>query len=1043
MVVAFQIDSSRLLSFDIRTSKSKNNTNNPEVSMKNRLLTCLSLILVLATTSVFAQTGGIRGKVIDASTGESLPNANIVVKELNRGASSDINGNYAITNIPAGTYTVESSFVGYKRFSTRVTVGEATVTLNINFEPALVGLDELVVTGYSVTTKREVTGAITQVKAEQIENLPIQSFDQALQGRAAGVQVTSASGQPGGAIRVRIRGFGSINASNQPLYIVDGVQLTENAQGSSQASSNPLASLNPNDILSIEILKDAAAASIYGAQAANGVILITTKQGRAGSSVITVNSTMGWTSQPKFYETMDSPTWLNFMMEAFENHAKVTLGNVQAARNLVLANYYPGCTAALLGTPKCDPAQATTYDWQRAVYQTGVNREIDASLSGGTDVTRFFLSTGFENSEGQAKFTDFKRMSLRANVDHRVNSKMTVESRINLASTRQFGAVADGNFINGPFFMGAWQQPTQPIYNADGSFNELVPYANIVLYQQLDQRKTRGNDIQGSLAFNYKLPQNVILRVFGGLNFRQTRDTNYRSALIPGAPRTNAGDLFEANREIFSYNVNATLNYNKSFKNVHNVSALLGSEYKEESQEAFTAAGRGFANPLFDILSLAATPAGVSGTATEFKAASVFGQLKYDYGNRYLVNATARYDGSSRFGVDNRWGLFYAFSGAWNLANEEFIPLPEAINDLKLRAGYGITGNSGIGNFASKSLFGSGGSYNNGAGLRPSQLANNILTWEEAKTINAGLDFAILDSRISGSLDLYRKRNERLLLGRSLPSDSGFGSITENAGVVQNQGYEFEITSRNVDRDNFLWTSSFNITSNQNELIALNEGQTRIGNSYIVGEPLRYYWGYKWAGVNPADGRPMWYDVNGNITYLVQAADEQIISYLDPTHYGGFNNTFSYKGLTLDIFFQYDLGGNTFEQQVGYFLMDPGTAGGLLTRLLDRWTTPGQITNIEKAFRTRNEPGMSSRTTGSTWYIESTSYIRLKNATLSYSLPDNVVSRLGIRNFKVFATGQNLYTWTAYTGLDPEFLDTAGAPYPQGRTIRTGVQLQF
>jgi len=1011
--------------------------------MKNRLLICLSLILLLATGTALAQSGGIRGKVIDATTGESLPNANILVKELGRGASSDINGNYSIINIPAGTYTIESSFVGYKRFSTRVTIGESVVTLNINFEPALVGLDELVVTGYGVQTKREVTGAITQVKAEQIENLPIQSFDQALQGRAAGVQVTSASGQPGGAVRVRIRGFGSINASNQPLYIVDGVQLTEESQTSSQASSNPLAALNPNDILSIEILKDAAAASIYGAQAANGVVLITTKQGRAGSSVITINSTVGWTEQAKFYETMDSPTWLNFLMEAFENHANVVGTNVQAARNLILTNFYPGCTTAGLGTAACDPNLAQTYDWQRAVYQTGVNREIDASLSGGTDVTRFFVSAGFENSEGQAKFTDFKRMSLRTNVDHRVNSKMTVETRINLASTRQFGAVADGNFINGPFFMGAWQQPTRPIYNADGSFNEAVPYANIVQYQLLDQRKTRGNDIQGSMAFNYRLPQNLILRVFGGLNFRQTRDTNYRSSLLPGAPRTNGGDLFEANREIFSYNVNATLNYNKSFNNVHNVSGLLGSEYKEESQESFTASGRGFANPLFDILSLAATPSGVSGFATEFKAASVFGQAKYDYNNKYLVNATARYDGSSRFGVDNRWGLFYAISGAWNLANEDFIPLPNAVTDLKLRVGYGITGNSGIGNFASRSLFGSGGSYNAAAGLRPSQLANNILTWEEAKTINLGVDYAIFEGRISGSLDLYRKRNERLLLGRSLPSDSGFGSITENAGVVQNQGYEFEITTRNIDRGDFYWTTSFNITSNQNELIALNEGQTRIGNSFIVGEPLRYYWGYRWAGVNPADGRPMWYNKDGNITYLVQAADEQIISYLDPTHYGGLTNTFSYKGFTLDVFFQYDLGGNTFEQQVGYFLMDPGTQGGLLTRLLDRWTTPGQITDIEKAFRNRNEPGMSSRTTASTWYIESTSYIRLKNATISYQLPDNITSRVGIRTLKVFATGNNIFTWTAYPGIDPEFLATSAAPYPQGRTVRTGVQLQF
>ncbi len=1011
--------------------------------MKNRLLVCLSLFLFLVTGTALAQSGGIRGKVIDATTGESLPNANILVKELGRGASSDINGNYSIMNIPAGTYTIESSFVGYKRFSTRVTVGESTVTLNINFEPALVGLDELVVTGYGVQTKREVTGAITQVKAEQIENLPIQSFDQALQGRAAGVQVTSASGQPGGAIRVRIRGYGSINASNQPLYIVDGVQLTENSQNASQASSNPLASLNPNDILSIEVLKDAAAASIYGAQAANGVILITTKQGRAGSSVITVNSTFGWTEQAKFYDKMDSPTWLNFLMEAFENHAKVVGTNVQAARNLILTNFYPGCTSALLGTPSCDPNLAPTYDWQRAMYQTGINREIDASISGGTDVTRFFVSAGFEDSEGQARRTDFKRMSLRTNVDHRVNSKMTVETRINLASTRQFGAASDGNYINGPFFAGAWMQPTRAIYNPDGSYNESVPNANIVQWQDLEEKNARTNDVQGSLAFNYRLPQNLILRVFGGLNFRQARDTNYRSSLIPGASRTNGGDLFEANREIFSYNVNATLNYNKSFKNVHNVSGLLGTEYKEESQEAFTAAGRGFANPLFDILSLAATPATVSGTATEFKAASVFGQAKYDYNNKYLFNATARYDGSSRFGIDNRWGLFYAFSGAWNLANEDFIPLPAAITDLKLRAGYGITGNSGIGNFASRSLFGSGGSYNSGAGLRPSQLANNILTWEEAKTINVGLDYAILEGRISGALDLYRKRNERLLLGRSLPSDSGFGSITENAGVVQNQGYEFEITTRNVDRGDFYWTSSFNITSNQNELIALNEGQTSIGTSYFVGEPLRFYYGYNWAGVNPADGRPMWYDQNGNITYLVTAADQEIISYLDPTHYGGLTNTLSYKGITLDVFFQYDMGGNTFEQQVGYFLMDPGTQGGLLNRLLDRWTTPGQVTDIEKAFRNRNEPGMSSRTTASTWYIESTSYIRLKNATLSYQLPDNITSRLGIRTFKVFATGNNLITWTKYPGIDPEFLDTANAPYPQGRTIRTGVQLQF
>lgn len=1039
----------------------------------------LSLIVMFPALAS-AQSGSITGTITDSRTGEALPGATVFLPDLSLGQSTNLDGQYTISNVPAGTHAVRITYVGYVAQLTEVTVtaGEQT-TLNIEMVADRVELRDLVVTGYGVQPRREVTGSIAQVRGESIANIPVQTFDSAIQGRAAGVTITSASGQPGGAVRVRVRGTGSIGAGNDPLYVVDGVPVTVNTDVSTQASSNALAAIAPSDIESIEILKDAAAASIYGAQAANGVVLITTKRGAAGRTNFTVNSQVGISEPTNTYDMLNGQEWVAAQIEGRRNQANAfarrgQLGNAAdpdvQERNFRGQGTPTGTAAQLIGLPDdpaeraiiFDPTQTSleeflqyvpSYDWQDEVYHTGNSRSFGISAQGGSDQTRFFISGSYEYQEAQVIRSNFERFNVRSNIDHTVSELFTLETSIGLTTFNQFGAIADGNFINGPFFAAPYSVPIQAIYNEDGSFNENVTgNYNIIQGLRLEEREARTNQVVGNIAGNFNLTPNLVFRSFYGIDYRNVRDTNVRPPEIP-AFSGQGGSTFEANREILNYNTNQTLSYFNTFDDVHNLSSLVGFEYRHQTRESFTASGTGFNSGLFRYLQNAATPASVGGFFTEYKIAGFFGQARYDFDKRYFATATLRYDGSSRFGADKQWGLFYAGSLGWELSEENFLADVEWLDQLQLRASYGVTGNSQIGDFGSRSLFGGGATYNGVAALRAIQLGNNVLTWEEAATINLGLNWALFEGRIYGAVDVYRRTNSRLLLPDFLFADSGFGSFNNNIGEVRNQGIEVEIGGTLVNWEGLRWVTDFNITFQENEVRDLGQDEGEefrvvFGRRLDIGRPIFQERLIRFAGVNPADGRGMFYDRDGNITYTPTADDVQYVGSAFPDVIGGWNNTVSYSGFTLDIFFQYSLGQDSFKQQEGFFLDGTVFRGrGLTARTLDRWQRPGDLTDMPRLLggAQTEAPGIESDFffTASTWHLEDVGYVRLKSASLSYAIPNNLVSQIGLASARVFVQGVNLITWTNYRGLDPEIIEVANAPFPQARQYSAGVSLQF
>jgi TonB-dependent starch-binding outer membrane protein SusC len=998
-----------------------------------RKILLLVVMLFSVSAMAFAQSRVITGVVKSNEDGLPVPGASVIVKGTSTGVATDFDGRYSLS-VPDGARVLVFSFVGLA--TQEQSIGNRT-RIDVSLDPDVSTLNEVVITGYGSTPKREVTGSVASVKGEMIENLPLQSFDRALQGRAAGVQVTATSGAPGGGINVRVRGVGSINAGSEPLYIIDGVQVASGGLGS-QASNNLLNSINPNDIQSIEVLKDAATAAIYGAQAANGVVIITTKKGKAGKTQFNLSLQEGTVEPIKLIPTMTAAELATMKIEAFENRflrlgPSATNGtSLAAARNNAIGIYG-------------DPATVQNTDWQQAVNRTGRSRIVDFSANGGDDKTKFFLSASYNYNEGQVIKSDFERGTVRLNLDHKANDKLSFDVNMSLATTTQNGAIADGAFINSPFFAALFTLPNQPIYREDGSYNAPLPGTfsyNLIQSVEFETRKLVRNQTVSSFAANYKITKNLRWRSFAGVDYAVARDDNYRDARVPQFAAIG-GSAFVASRTLLNWNTNHTLNYSNTFNKVHSLNVLGGGEFRVEENEEVTASGQGFPNGLFRSLQNAATPSAVGGFYTTWKLGSFFMNAKYDYKDKYLASATARYDGSSRFGLNNRWGLFYSGAVAYRISSEEFMKDVTWVDDLKLRASYGVTGNSSIGNFASRALFGGGGNYVNLPGIRPSQLGNDNLSWERAETINLGLDFAIFGSRVFGAVEVYDRLNKDLLLNAALPIDSGFGSITTNIGKVQNQGLEIELNTVNVDKGGFKWTTSANISFQRNEIIAL-DGRETIGTTLRVGYPVSIYWYAHYAGVNPADGRAMYYDTLNNITYNPLGRDLKYAGSPLPKGFGGLTNTFSYKGLTLEVFFQSQWGNMNLNNTAFFHEAAGGTGWNQARSQLARWQKPGDITSVPKAYE-GVEPGVtgSRANTFTTRQMEDASYIRLKQVTLGYTLPNSLASKMNLRQVRFFVQGINLATFTAYTGFDPELLATDIGRYPQAKQITGGVSLSF
>lgn len=997
--------------------------------------------LLLIASSAMAQNRTITGTVTDRGNGKPVSGVSVRIKGARGGTQSGYDGAFSIS-VPTSATALEFSYLGFVN-QTRTISG---TTMNVSLEANVDDLDEVVITGYGTAKARNLTGAVSQVQGKTIESLPVQTFDKALQGRAAGVQVTTNSGQPGSGISVRIRGVNTINGSTQPLYIVDGVQVSAGGL-STVTTQNVLGAINPADIESIQVLKDAASASIYGSQAANGVVIVTTKRGKEGRTAIRVSHQRGVNSQMNPYETLNSDQYYALRREAVVNRA-IRLGNPVAAAVTNL-------NTATFGTATV-PSTLTTTDWYNEIFRDANFSTYDVSFNGGDAKTKFFISANYNDYDGVALASDYKRGGLRANLDHKISDKFSLESNITLNYTKSGGPGTDqGFFVNTPFTGALFIPPTNTVYMPDGSYRnggDLRGAQNINIVQSVleEQRSTKSFQSISNMALNYKVLPDLNIRAYAGIDFADAKNFSYRPASIPAYASTGGSGSESFIRNI-NYNTSITANYTRTFNEDHNFSAIGGFEYRSAETTQVGASAQGFASPLFSLLSSAATPVSTTSTFTGFKLASYIGSLRYDYKGKYLLSGNVRYDGSSRFGADQKFGLFGGVSGGWRISAEDFMKSLEFVSDLKLRGSFGVVGVQPTSDFGALSLYnspGATGAYNGAASIRPSQLANPNLTWEQSQQVGAGLDFGLFNNRITASVDVYQKKTTKLLLNRVLPTNSGFTSITENGGRLDGKGLEIELNTVNVDAGGFKWTTMFNISFNKNKLKELNNGATRIGTNYIVGEPTNLLYSFKYAGVNPADGRPMFYDKNNNITYVPVAnalgnGDDRILGNANPTSYGGFGNTFSYKGLTLDVMFQYQYGNSSYLQTAQILEASGMSVENNVTSQLDRWTTPGQLTSVPRAYDGYTEPGGYDPTNLSSRYVQKASYIRLKQVTLNYKLPSKWSSKIGIPGISVFAQAINLATITNYRGEDPENTGNNLNAYPNPRTISGGITLDL
>jgi TonB-linked SusC/RagA family outer membrane protein len=1015
-----------------------------------RKILLLGLTLFLVNAMAFAQGRVVTGTVTSLEDGMGVPGATVLVKGTTIGTATNIDGKYSI-NIPAGSNVLVFTFVGLT--SQEVNIGNRS-TINVALESDVTALSEVIVTGYGTQPKREVTGAVSSVKGDAIQNLPLQSFDRALQGRAAGVQVRSSNGLPGGAVNIRIRGVGSVNAGNEPLFIVDGVQLN-NQSNASFTQSNPLAFLNPNDIESMEILKDAASAAIYGSQAANGVVIITTKKGKQGKAKFEFNAFSGETQPMKFLDVLSGPEWYGIRRDAFINTANA-IPEASALNNMGVlpANW------ATLTRPALDAIGLAlpTYDWQREVMGAGRLQNYEMSVSGGDDKTTFFLSGSYNYQEASFKPVDFKRGTVRLALTHQATKRLSIETNINLSTFQQNVPFAvEGSFLGSPAFSSSAVLPHNAIYNEDGTYNTAIRGVlgqNVVLVNAYNSGLQRTNTVVGNLITNYKIAKNLTFRSLIGLDYRLLQGDNYRDPRTPdGAGVIGRSSVQSDWRTRFI--TTQTLNWNKTFNGIHNVSAIAGVEYLSETREGISGAGIGFPTFQFRTIQSAATPESVSGFWTGYRRASVFSSVNYDFKKKYLLTLTARYDGSSRFGTNNQYGLFPSIRVGWSLVEEEFLKNSSTVSEMKLRASYGLTGNDQIGNFDARGLYGGGGNYSGSAGIVPSSLANLGLGWETNNTLNLGFDFGFFENRVTGSIDAFDRRTKDLLLSQPILWTNGFSGISNNVGELQNRGLEFELSTVNIDKGGFRWNTSFNITKIDNQILSLYSGLKFLpaNPGIAVGQPVGRsgegaIFSAEYAGVNPATGRPMWYDINRNITYLPLAADRIYYGSSLGTVFGGLNNNFSYKGFELTTFFTYEYGGIGGDGQYG-FLRENGTRLTLnaLREVVDRtWKTPGQITdmprNLARSNGDANETRGAGRNSGTAALLKY-DFIRLSQLTLAYSFKPSLVSRIGLSRARIYMQGVNLWTYTDYPGYDPEFTGAGTGQIPLTKSYTLGVQIGF
>ena len=1017
-----------------------------------RKLAMLFFCLTVSLLSVFGQTRVIKGTVLDAE-GKPVSGASVFAKGAKSGVVTGKDGSFSL-QVAESVKSVEISSLGFEK--KEIVIGTNT-TINISLEKKYDPLDEVIVTGYQVRKKRDEAGAISSVRGKDIENLPNLSVDKALQGKAAGVLVQANNGIPGGAINVRIRGQGSYLAGNDPLYIVDGVQFNTRIDGA-YTQNNPLAFLNPDDIESIDVLKDAATASIYGSNASNGVVLITTKKGKAGKTKFNVNVNNGMARPLKTFQMVNAQDYFRLRAEAYGNANNLPWDNLAVLQTVLNELRVPIGSITTVDQAKAAAAALTTYDWQGASFKTGTLGTYEVSASGGNEKTTFRVSGNVTTQDAIVTKANFARQGLKLDIQNKATDRLSFGGSISLSTFLQNSPFAtSGSFLGSPAFSASGIIPTNPIYNPDGSYYGIpggtpanlvgVLNQNIVAVNDFNSGYQRTNQIVGNLNADYKIFSWLTFRTQVGIDYRLVQGKNVRDARTPDGFGVK-GNVFVQSNWNTNINTFQTLNFNKTFGSKHKLDGVAGFEYRRENNEQINANGNTFPTYQFTSLNNAANPVSVGEFFTGFRRNGIFARVNYGYDGKYLISLTGRRDGSSRFGADNRFGYFWGILGAWNIDKENFLANSKVLSALKLRASYGSTGNDQIGNFDGLGLYGGGGIYNGSSGISYTQLANTNLQWERNITTNLGIDFGLFDNRVTGTVEVYSKDSRDVLLSQPLQSTTGFTSITSNIGKLNNRGIEVTLGAdifKAKKQGDLNWNTSFTFAYNKNEVKELYGGLQILpgDNSVQVGQPLGVLFTQQFAGVNPATGRSMWYDSSGNLTYQVLAKDRRIIGPQNlPKFQGGWRNTVSFRNITIEWFFNYEYGRYVSDGQVNFLTENIGRINVLQTVFDNRWTTPGQITFFPR-YNVNGTEAKSSGSQSGTRNFFKADYIRLKNVSAYYDFPQAVIKKAKLSSLRVYLQGTNLWTKSDWFSYDVEFVGTATGIIPQSTNYTFGVQVGF
>lgn len=1014
---------------------------------RNLLCSCLVLLAGLGFSEpAWAAPTRLQGIVTDAQTQEPVIGAGVMVKGSRQGAATDIDGRFSL-EVPSLPVTLVVSCLGYVDKEVRVT---SSAQLSIQLDPDAVLMDEVIVTGYGTFKKSAYAGSASSVKQERLADVPAISFQDMLQGNAPGVQFSQASGQPGSASSLNIRGMGSFNASNSPLYVIDGIPMRSGdiSAAGGDAGLDIMSTLNNSDIENITIIKDAAAASLYGSRAANGVVVITTKKGKAGKPQVSFKADWGKTDfAMPFRPVMGGEQRRDYMWTGLYNDA-IREGETEDAAKA----YADEKIDAYAPVPWCGYV-----DWDKILFRKGRHSNYEASLSGGTDRFKYFTSLNYLDQDGVTATSKMERLSARVNVEYMATDRLSLGANI-LFSKVQQDIYSEGTSYTSPFYSSRnCVVPSDPVYNEDGTWNrDFIRNGdrNPLLSQTYDYKKNWVTRSFNTAWAQYEIIPDLKFKSTVAYDFVYTKGKDWAD------PRTSNGDDVNGEMSVESHELDKLvwtnqLTYNKTLGDVHHLDGLLGYEIDDQYSDYLSGDASNFATPSRQDISNGVKTEGVGGSQSRTRLVSYIGRVNYDYDNRYYLGGSYRVDGSSRLHRDNRWGHFWSLSGAWRVIREDFMqPVSNWLTDLKLRASYGVNGTLPSDYFGYMGLSSVSGGYNLEPAMGISQIENKGLKWETNYNLNLGIDFGLWN-RLNFTVEYYTRNTKNLLMDLPISMTNGLGSYLTNIGQVRNRGVEVEISSLNVQTNDFTWNTTFNLAHNRNEIVVLDGEQTEIIDgvfNHSVGHSYRTFYMIEFAGINPDTGAPQFYtndlDEKGNYIKDITENDTEanaimLDKHAEPKLTGGLSNTLRYRWFDLSFLFSYQFGGYSYDrwaQKTEHGGND--MEANIPTYYADNWKKPGDVSQFEKFI---DSPDVAMNKVTTDRRLHSTDFIRLKTLTFGVTLPKTWTAAARIDSARLYLSANNLWTWAKYDYYDPEAVSGGYAIWgtPPLKTLTFGINLNF